>query len=389
MGISPAKHKKVSRKEKESPSSLRDGKDHKDNKDKDNKDKDTNPSLVQLKLQEKSSSSISSRLKSLQFDSPPQEFVVSQLKLWKLYHNLKSSESNCLAKLEPNIFDLIVNYSTFEIDNVINDEPIEDYFELDSDIRNFCRVGINKYSQQKFNIKTVMDKRHLMDNEDGKNLSEQTIIRDDLKMIKTLHHPNLLRLYDVFEDDHNFYLIEEYVSNAMTISDKIIEDGSFSEELAKVIMRQIFSSLSYIHKHGTLHGDLKPENVYLFEGSAQDKRTLKIKLKLPYLQDVSFLGSAGYIAPEVLITESVHIAADVWSAGVTTYILLSGSPPFCAETTTALFRKIKEVQYTFDDPCWKAISDAGKDFIRKLLVKDSSERLTSEQCLENAWLSSK
>lgn len=97
-------------------------------------------------------------------------------------------------------------------------------------------------------------------------------------------------------------------------------------------------------------------------------------------------GTPGYVAPEVLMCESYDKSVDMWGIGIITYILLAGYPPFYAENDTALFEKIMNAEYDFDDECWDDVSDLAKDFIRHLLVKDPKERYTAEQALKHPWL---
>jgi calcium/calmodulin-dependent protein kinase I len=97
-------------------------------------------------------------------------------------------------------------------------------------------------------------------------------------------------------------------------------------------------------------------------------------------------GSPGYVAPEVLTCESYDKSVDMWSVGVILYILLCGYPPFYADNAPALFKKIMEVQYDFDDPSWEDVSDAAKSLIQHLLVKEPEKRYTATQCMEHEWV---
>jgi len=174
--------------------------------------------------------------------------------------------------------------------------------------------------------------------------------------------------------------------------DKIVEKGQYSEKEASNIVRQIVSAVAYLHEHGIAHRDLKPEN--LLTSGDGDSEVIKIadfgfsknfgedKLK-------TSCGSPGYVAPEVLTNEDYDNSVDMWSVGVIIYILLCGYPPFYADNAPALFKKIMEVKYDFDDPSWEHVSEDAKELIRHLLVKEPAKRYTAKQCAENPWVQGK
>lgn len=97
------------------------------------------------------------------------------------------------------------------------------------------------------------------------------------------------------------------------------------------------------------------------------------------------VGSAYYVAPEVL-RRSCGKEADVWSAGVILYILLSGVPPFWAETEKGIFNAVLKGEIDFQSDPWPYISNSAKDLIRKMLTQEPKKRITSAQVLEHPWL---
>ena len=137
------------------------------------------------------------------------------------------------------------------------------------------------------------------------------------------------------------------------------------------------------------HRDLKPEN--LLSSGADDKEVIKIAdfgFSKDFTDDKlqTSCGSPGYVAPEVLTSESYDKSVDMWSLGVIIYILLCGYPPFYADNAPALFKKIMDVKYDFDDPSWDDVSEEAKHLIRHLLVKNTDERYTAEQCRNHPWV---
>ena len=151
----------------------------------------------------------------------------------------------------------------------------------------------------------------------------------EIDILKNLDHPNILRLYEVFEDKKYIYLVTEYCQGG-ELFDEIIARGKFNEQDAAVVIKQLLSAISYCHSKKVCHRDLKPENILI-----DNKETLQIKLidfgtsqRFEDAENMELvLGTAYYIAPEVL-RGHYDEKCDIWSIGVIMYILLSGEPPF-------------------------------------------------------------
>eukprot|EP01102_Stenamoeba_stenopodia_P008097 TRINITY_DN22_c0_g2_i1.p1 TRINITY_DN22_c0_g2~~TRINITY_DN22_c0_g2_i1.p1 ORF type:complete len:352 (-),score=100.11 TRINITY_DN22_c0_g2_i1:131-1186(-) len=273
-----------------------------------------------------------------------------------------------------------------DVDAVIN-EPIEDYYTLGKEIGRggFSVVveGIKKKTNEKFAIKCI--KKTMVEGDDIK------LLRREIHIMKKVNHPNILKLYEVFENDDEFFLVMELVSGK-ELFDKIVERGQYSEKDASNIVRQIVSAVEYLHANGIAHRDLKPENLLSADHDGQE--VIKIadfgfSKNFGEEKLMTSCGSPGYVAPEVLTCESYDKSVDMWSIGVIIYILLCGYPPFYADNAPALFKKIMDVKYDFDDPSWDDVSEAAKDLIRNLLVKDPKKRFTASQCLADPWVQGK
>lgn len=216
------------------------------------------------------------------------------------------------------------------------------------------------------------------------------LLRREIQIMKRLDHPNILKLYEVYEDDIQFYLVMELVKGK-ELFDKIVEKGMYSERDAANIIKQVVSAVNYLHDNGIAHRDLKPENLLSSgEGASEIIKIADFGFSKSFADESEKLmtscGSPGYVAPEILTAESYDKSVDMWSVGVIIYILLSGYPPFYADSAPALFKKIMDVKYDFEDSVWDDISDAAKDLIRNLLVKQPSKRFTARQVLEHEWL---
>jgi len=269
-------------------------------------------------------------------------------------------------------------------DEPVRNDPIEDSYELGDEIgRGGFSVVVQatcKKTKKKFAAKCI--KKTSVEGDDIK------LLRREIKIMKRISHPHILKLFVVFEDEDEFYLVMELV-NGRELFDKIVDRGQYSEVDAARVVRQVVSAVDYLHQNGIAHRDLKPENIL----SAGDGENEMIKIA-----DFGFsknfgeeklktsCGSPGYVAPEVLTQEAYDNSIDMWSVGVIIYILLCGYPPFYADNAPGLFKKIMDVKYDFDDPSWENVSQEAKDLIGKLLVKEPKGRLTAKQCLEEPWV---
>jgi len=155
-------------------------------------------------------------------------------------------------------------------------------------------------------------------------------------------------------------------------------------------MKQVLSCINYCHQNNIVHRDLKPENILLEQNKEFDQiKIIDFGTSLVYDPSKQLdekLGTPYYIAPEVL-NKNYNSKCDIWSAGVITYILLSGMPPFNGASDTEIMKKVRAGHFNFDDKCWSSISDKAKDFITKLLTYKPEERPTAEQALKHPWIS--
>jgi len=206
-----------------------------------------------------------------------------------------------------------------------------------------------------------------------------------------MDHPNVVRLFDSFEDDRSIYLVMELCEGG-ELFDRIVEAGRLTERQAAVLLRQMLRAVHYLHgEHHVAHRDLKPEN-YLF-ASKDAMETSQLKLidfgLAKCFRDVERLqtavGSPYYVAPEVL-SRNYGPECDLWSLGTILYVLLSGGPPFRGNDDKEILRSIKRGVYDLQHGVWQSVSQGAKDVITGLLTLDPSKRLTAVCALEHGWL---
>ncbi|XP_067169487.1 death-associated protein kinase 2-like [Apteryx mantelli] len=199
-----------------------------------------------------------------------------------------------------------------------------------------------------------------------------------------------MRLHDLFASKAEMVLILELIRGG-ELFDFIAEKEALSEEEAIEFLEQILRGVEYMHARRVAHFDLKPENIMLLEKDVPKPQIKIIDFGLAQkLEDgvtfKSLCGTPQYIAPEVINYEPLSAATDMWSIGVITYILLSGLSPFQGETDAETLANVVAGAYEFEERCFGETSDAAKDFIRQLLLKEPGQRMTAAECLVHPWI---
>lgn len=209
----------------------------------------------------------------------------------------------------------------------------------------------------------------------------------EVEILKKLVHPNIMQIYEFYEDKKNFQIITELCEGG-ELFDMIVEKGSFNEDEAAWVMKQLLSAVNYIHSNNICHRDIKPENILLDTKKDNiikiiDWGTARFFDKSKKMNKIS--GTPYYIAPEVLF-EKYDEKCDVWSCGIILYILLCGYPPFNGENDSEILAKIKLGKFTFPEEEWEHVSDSAKDLIKKLLTFKPEERPTASVSLDHVWI---
>ena len=257
---------------------------------------------------------------------------------------------------------------------------------------------------------------------------------DEIEILKNLQHPNIMKVYESFVDNHNYYIISEFCDQGHLLS-KLEKIGKMDQIVVKFLMDQIFNAVSYLHSKNILHGDLKLENVLLYTASKrggrrftsinQDfnhdesltedinknfgKKNYSNKSK-KYITDMmnyevklidfgcskyfvknkkkkklsGIIGTSIYCSPEV-VNNLYDENCDEWSCGVLMYILLCGEAPFYGETEEEIFDKVKKCDYSFSNPAFKKVSKNCKDLIRKLLEPKKQYRIKAREALRHPF----
>eukprot|EP00727_Mastigamoeba_balamuthi_P012671 m51a1_g8026 putative protein serine threonine kinase (1159) ;mRNA; f:14879-19850 len=210
----------------------------------------------------------------------------------------------------------------------------------------------------------------------------------EVEIMCKLSHENIIRLIDVYESAEHVHLIMDLVRGG-ELFDKIVARGQYSESDAALLVNQIVSAVAYMHSHGVCHRDLKPENLLCAEEEELYIRIADFGLSKIYNggEDLTTIcGTPDYVAPEILECKPYTEAIDMWAIGVITYTLLSGFTPFYGVSPKELFQRILSLDYDFPEETWRGVSDQAKDFIRRLLVLEPSQRMCARDALQHEWL---
>ncbi|TRY50756.1 Protein kinase/EF-hand domain containing protein [Cryptosporidium tyzzeri] len=261
-------------------------------------------------------------------------------------------------------------------------------------------------------------------------------IKTEVRLMKKLHHPNIARLYEVYEDEQYICLVMELCHGGHLL-DKLnvfIDDstgkcamdvvktqicpcpecneeainGSIHgfresldfvrrEKLISNIMRQIFSALHYLHNQGICHRDIKPENFLFstnksFEIKLVDFGLSKEFYKLnngEYYGMTTKAGTPYFVAPEVLNTtnESYGPKCDAWSAGVLLHLLLMGAVPFPGINDADTISQVLNKKLCFENPNYNVLSPLARDLLSNLLNRNVDERFDAMRALQHPWIS--
>ena len=253
-------------------------------------------------------------------------------------------------------------------------------------------IGIGGYSRvlkiQNIETGKLYACKELQKNE----LADIDSFNREIDILIKLDHPNIIKLYEVYENEDFIYIVME-LCNGGELFDRIIKrtemGNPFTEKEAATIFKQLMSAVSYCHSNKIVHRDLKPENLLLLNND--DDTHIKIidfgtslifKKKNTSMFDR--VGTAYYISPEV-IDGYYDEKCDVWSCGIILYILLCGYPPFNGRDDEEIFLNIRRLNYSFPSPEWNNISNDAKDLLKSIIC-DQFMRLNDEQVLNHIWL---
>jgi calcium/calmodulin-dependent protein kinase I len=242
------------------------------------------------------------------------------------------------------------------------------------------RLATRKADNKKFAVK-VVTRDNMTENDDK-------ALRHEVEIMKALDHPNIVKLYDFYEEPRRYYLVIEHMAGG-ELFDRLLQKEFYTEKEARDLAVTFLRTIKYCHDRNIVHRDVKPENLLL--KSLDDDVNVKLAdfgfaVRLGGPNYHANAGSPAYVAPEVINRQPIDKPMDMWSCGVILFMLLGGYPPFFEPSQADLFAKIKAGDYEFNPECWSSVSAEAIDLIKKLLTVNRKARPTVDEALVHPWL---
>uniref|UniRef100_A0A8C1GA51 Serine/threonine-protein kinase DCLK2 n=1 Tax=Cyprinus carpio TaxID=7962 RepID=A0A8C1GA51_CYPCA len=220
--------------------------------------------------------------------------------------------------------------------------------------------------------------------------TQEHLIESEVAVLRRVKHPNIIMLIEEVDTPTELYLVMELVKGG-DLFDSITSSTKYTERDASVMVFNLAAALKYLHRMCIVHRDIKPENLLVCE---YPNGTKSLKLGDFGLATVvegplyTVCGTPTYVAPEIIAESGYGLKVDIWAAGVITYILLCGFPPFRSENNLQedLFDQILVGRLDFPSPFWDNITDSAKELIGHMLQVNVEARYTAEDVLSHPWV---
>nr|XP_061816248.1 serine/threonine-protein kinase DCLK2-like isoform X2 [Nerophis lumbriciformis] len=218
---------------------------------------------------------------------------------------------------------------------------------------------------------------------------KEHLIENEVAVLRRVRHPSIIQLIEVDETPSQLFLVMELVKGG-DLFDAITSSTKYSEHDASAMVFNLAAAIKYLHRMNIVHRDIKPENLLVCE---YPDGTKSLKLGDFGLATVvegplfTVCGTPTYVAPEIIAETGYGLKVDIWAAGIITYILLCGFPPFRSENNIQeeLFDQILKGKLEFPSPDWDTISLPAKMLISQMLQVNIDARFTAEEVLSHPW----
>ncbi|KAL4483848.1 hypothetical protein ABPG72_006223 [Tetrahymena utriculariae] len=290
------------------------------------------------------------------------------------------------------------------INNFENKENVNQQYEVKKVIKvsssGQLSLAEHKISREKFIIKEIQKK----------NINNISQFYSDIGAILKIDHPNIIKVFQVYESSDKFHIVEEYclVFNAFiflylnyqlkrycqggAVLEFVAKKQNYNERQCAKIVQQICSALLHSHQKAIIHQNIKSSKILLkyknddnsiklidLGINLQSKDKKQSQSQLPQIQELPFL------SPEQLEGRNIEVS-NSWNVGVFLYILFSGQHPFQSLEPQKSLDQIKKGIFTFTKQCFHNCSVELKDLLSKLLTKNERKRISIKQCLDHEWI---
>ncbi|KAL5394197.1 hypothetical protein PMIN02_005195 [Paraphaeosphaeria minitans] len=230
--------------------------------------------------------------------------------------------------------------------------------------------------------------RHAAGREEEQNSLD--LIKEEIAIMKKLNHPNLVSLIEVLDDpdEDSLYMVMEMCKKGVVMQVGLDERADpYPEEQCRCWFRDMLLGLEYLHAHGIIHRDIKPDNCLITGDDVLkivDFGVSEMFDKQDQMKTAKSAGSPAFMPPELCVARHGEVdgkAVDIWSMGVTLFCLLFGRIPFERHGMIELYQAIRMEQPEYDE-CDQNL----KDLLQMLLEKDPEKRITMEQMREHPWV---
>uniref|UniRef100_A0A8D2NBJ9 Serine/threonine-protein kinase DCLK2 n=1 Tax=Zonotrichia albicollis TaxID=44394 RepID=A0A8D2NBJ9_ZONAL len=225
----------------------------------------------------------------------------------------------------------------------------------------------------------------------AKCCGKEHLIENEVSILRRVKHPNIIMLVEEMDTPSELYLVMELVKGG-DLFDAITSSTKYTERDGSAMVYNLASALKYLHGLNIVHRDIKPENLLVCEYSDGTKSLKLGDFGLATVVEgplYTVCGTPTYVAPEIIAETGYGLKVDIWAAGVITYILLCGFPPFRSENNLQedLFDQILVGKLEFPSPYWDNITDSAKELISLMLHVNAEARYTAAQILSHPWVS--
>ncbi|EJK74608.1 hypothetical protein THAOC_03705 [Thalassiosira oceanica] len=269
--------------------------------------------------------------------------------------------------------------------------------------------GVNIKTKREFAIK-VIERRKLSKHDDASQIREVEILRslNPLSFTKStqtessdrqaaaVQDPNngIINLVDFYSSPNQYHIVME-LARGGDVFDRLAKRKVYTEANARDLCRSMLESVQFLHERGIAHRDIKPENLLLMDEDSDTQLKLadfgfarRFSQTHPDHSMKTKCGTPAFVPPELVLGQPYGPKCDIWSAGCTLFMLLSGRAPFNAKKSgkNAMFRAIRAGDFVFYDDYWKNINIEAKKLVLNMLQVDPSSRMSAKEALESEWI---